>query len=499
MDVAEIQFGGWLPDQADYKNPGLVEANNCFPSPGGFGPFSTAVATTETTTETVAGAQRFFRNDGTSLVVGGSATRLFTRTPGTITETTGLTSLGVGSYWRFERFNDLVIAVSRENAPQYLDDIDTDTTFSALPGSPPKAAVVGKVLEWLVLGDLVDIAGLGAPDVPYRVRWGAFNNPTEPWVTDRGQQSDFRDLDRKYGRITGIVGGRFGLVFQERAIWRMVFVGAPKVFDFELVTDARGCIAPGSLVTIGYQTYFLDRSGFFVTNGSDVQEIGDSRVNEWFGDTVDGVLVKTTHGTIDWTRRCIVWSYPISEMPGFARQLLYSFVTDGFTTATQPIDYLIQTSQDALNLSDLAAMFPGGLGDMSAFSIGTLEWKARGDVFGAFVPSGAGSAYATFTGPAARADFVTGDFSPQPGRRTMVDGINPIVELQSGEISTSIRSRALQGQGFSNSAPATRGADGYCPQHVDNWFHSVRTTIPAGSVWDKATGFWARYKVTGRR
>ena len=39
MKVFEIPFGEWLPDHPDYKNPGCLTADNCFPVPGGYGPF----------------------------------------------------------------------------------------------------------------------------------------------------------------------------------------------------------------------------------------------------------------------------------------------------------------------------------------------------------------------------------------------------------------------------------------------------------------------------
>lgn len=499
MRTQEIEFGQWLPDQADYKNPGLVVANNCYAAPGGYVPFEVAVATSDTTTETVAGAQKFFRNDGSSIVVGGSATRLFVREQGALTETSGLNSLGNLSTWQFERFNDLIVAVSLENDPQYLTDLDSDTTFSALPGNPPRATVVGKVLEWLVMGDLTDIASLGSPRTPNRVRWGAFNNPTSGWVTDRGNQSDFRDLDAKYGKVTGIVGGRFGLVFQERAIWRMVYVGAPKVFDFELVADDRGCVAPGSLVTIGYQTYFLDQSGLFVTNGSAVEPLGDQRVNEYFEANVDVAQISLTHGAVNWPKRAVAWTFRSRNADGYQNQIIYNFVTERFTSATQSVDYLVQTSQDALTLGDLAALFPGGLGTLSAFQLGNLDWQGTSNNLGAFIASGAGSAYSSFTGSSAEAEFVTGDFAVTPGRRTLVDGVMPIVEMTSGTPTTAIRSRALQGNTVSSTPSRAQGADGYCPHHVDNWFHSVRTVIPAGSVWENARGLWVRGKATGRR
>lgn len=499
VETQEVPFGQWLPDQPTYRNPGLIEANNCYSSPGGYKPFEMPVASTDTTTEAVMGAQKFDRDDGGSLIVAGSSTRLLTLTGSGVTETTGFSALGPGSSWQFARFGDLVIAVSKENTTQYLTDLNSATSFVDLPGGPPQAACVGVVLDYVVMGDLMDVASTGGADVPYRVRWGAFNNPTVSWEPDRGNQSGSRDLDRKYGRITGIVGGRFGLVFQERAIWRMVRVGAPKVFDFELVTDEIGCISTGSLVTIGYETFFLDQSGFFKTNGSDIAAIGDERVNEWFGENVDVTQNQLVHGAMNWPKRSIVWTFRTEAATAFNRQLTYSIVTEQWTTADKTVNYLVQTSQDALNLGDLGTQFPGGLGTMSAFAIGALEWKARENNLGAFTPSGNGSVFSTFNGVAAQADFVTGEQVPYPGFRTHVDGLLPIVELTSGTVTTNVRSRKTQGADLRVSVDTIPDEDGFCPHHVDDWFHSYRMTLHEGAVWDKATGLWVRGKRSGRR
>lgn len=492
MNTEEVSFGEWLPDQADYKNPGCVVANNVYPASGGFQPFPTAVASDDTTSTPVIGARLFFRNDGNSIICGGTATTLFILTGGTLTSTNPpYTS---SSSWRFERFNDLVIAVNKENNPQYLTDIDTDTTWSALTGSPPKASVIGKVSDFLVLGN-VD----GGTDVPNRVQWSVFNNPTATWGTDYAELSGFRDLDPRYGDVTGIVGGRWGLVFQKRAIWRMEFVGSPKVFEFKLVADDRGCIAPDSIVTIGYETYFLDQGGIFVTNGSEVAGVGDQRVNAWLDDNVDPARRNEFVGAINWPMRSIVWAFKKTGADGYNNQIIYSFVTEQFSTATQEVHWLVQSNQDALTLSDLASLFPSGLGSMSAYEIGTAEWQARDRVFAGFIASGNGSAFAPFTGANAEADITTGDMAIAPGSRALVDGVMPIVEFESGTMTAELRSRATQGASYAVTSAVEPGVDGYAPFHVDDWFHSVRTVLAAGSNWQNAKGLWVRARGSGRR
>lgn len=492
MNVVEVPLGEWLPDQPSLNNPGLMEADNVYPIDGGYGPFRTPALSDDTVTGNVIGARMFYRNNGNTLIVGGTATTLFTYTGGTVTATNP--PYTTTANWRFERFNDLIVAVSKENATQYLTDLDTDTSFSDLPGSPPKAAVLGRVNDFLVLGNTDD-----GTDVPNRLWWSAFNNPTTTWAVDPGELSGFQDLDPKYGKITGIVGGRWGLVFQERAIWRMTFVGSPKVFDIVPVATDRGCVAPDSIVTIGYQTFFLARGGICVTNGSEVEWLGSARHNKWLEATMDSARQDETQGAVDWPSRCIVWSIRTQGQAAYRKQLIYNFTLDRFSTASQTVDWLVSSNQDALTIGDLATLFPSGLGTMSAYEIGTSEWQARDQIFACFVDTGSTSAFATFAGPSAEAYLSTGDYSPTPGRRTRVLGLRPIAEYYAGGMFGRIVSRWGQGGNYSSADWNTRAEDGFIPANKDNWFHSLRLKFSAGAQWDRATGFWVKAKTTGVR
>lgn len=496
MPVFEIPLGEWLPDQPDYKNPGAVVADNCYPVAQGFGPFESALPSAATTTEQVSGAAMFFDNSGNAMVASGSSTKLATKRFATIVETSGYSPVSSG--WRFERFSDLIVATSIENDPQYLTDIDTDDVWSPLPGTPPRAAQVGRVGDFLVFGDLVDIASLGNPIAPNRVRWGAFNNPTANWVTDRGELSDYRDLDPRYGRVTAIVGGRFGLIFQERAIWRMTFVGAPKVFDFVEVSVDRGCIASGTAVTIAAETFFLSQDGFWKTNGSEVEPIGAEKVNNWFGQQASDADLTRTHGAVNWPKRSIVWTFYPNGAMSFSRQIIFNFVLRKWSSAQQTVDYLVRSQVDALSIGDLGALF-ASIGDMTAYTLGSSEWKARSLSFAAYVPGGSGSVFAEFSGAAANASFVTADAQIEAGYRSRLTGAWPVVETQTAAITTRVRTKDTQGGSIASTADKLRAADGFCPHNVDGWLHSVRIDIPAGEVWDNASGLQVRAVRTGRR
>ncbi len=496
MQPFEIQLGQWLPDQTDYKNPGVVVAKNVYPSSGGFTKFEAPAGTGDETTEVVAGAELFIKADNTPLVVGGSSTKLFSRVAGAVTETNSYTALAPDHVWRFERYNDMIIAVTPNNVPQYLTDLDTDTSWSALGGTPPKAAVIGRVSDFVVMGDLTDI---DASTAPYRVRWSALNNPNGNWVTDRGELSDYRDLDPKHGRITGIVGGRFGIVFQERAIWRMTFIGAPKVFDFEEISVDRGCAAPDSVVTIGFNTYFLSQDGFYATNGSGIESISSQRVAEWFINEVKQSEYDRAQGAISWTKQSIMWAFIPTDGTTFTRQIIYSWAEDKWSYSDEAVDYLVGTKVDATTIGDLATLYPGGIVDVGV--IGNSDFESKNFMLGAFVGTSdtSGSEFATFTGPAREATIETGDFQAFPGSNSHVSGILPIVENATGNTRAQTLSRSKQGAAQSASASTAEGEDGFCPQKTDARYVAARVVIPSGASWDNASGVLIQARKSGNK
>lgn len=492
MKPFEIPFGEWLPDQPDYKNPGCLVADNCFPTSGGYGPFLGAKATGDEIDEAVRGAGQFFRSDGTSVIVGGTDTKLFVLVGGTLTATTGYTSIGVDGYWQFARFNALIIAVAPNNTPQYLTDIDSDTGWSTLPGSPPTAEAVGRVGNFLVLGNIS-----GATS---RIQWSAQNDPTASWVTDRQVQSGLAELQPEYGEITAITGDRFPLVFQNRGISRLDEVGPPTVLRAETVEEARGAIAPNSVVTLGWMTYFLAHDGFFAHDGNQIMPIATRRVNEWFADNVSEGDRFRTHGTIVWEKQSIIWSFvPTTDTTGFRRQIIYSWAENRWSTATLSLDWLVDNKVAATTLEDLDALFPSGLETVTP-SMDSDFWLSKTRVLSAFIQDGSGnSEMNTLNGDALAATFETADAQLVPGSRVSVNGIYPVVENADANTAAALVTRLTKGGTETTGPSVTVNSSGVCPVRGDGRWARAKMTIPAAAVWEDAQGVQVEGRRSGRR
>lgn len=503
MPVIDIPLGEWLPDAPSFKNPGCEVADNVIPTTGGYGPFFGPSATSQTVTQDVKGAVQLFTSDGTSIIVGGMDTGLFTRRTA-VAETTGLASIGEGEAWDFAQFNAFVIATANANSPQYLTDIDSDDTWSALTGSPPVAKRCAKVGDFLMLGNIA-----GAPN---RVQWSAFNSPGGSWTPSRLTQAGFADLPKEFGDVQRIVGGRYATVFQARGISRLSYVGPPQVWRSDIISQDRGAVAPFSVVTVGYFTFFLAQDGFFVTNGASVEPIGTQRVNRWFFENVNQSRIKEVHAAVDWQNESIVWGFHGTGSEAYNRLLVYSWAQQRFSTATLDFEWVVGSTLDGIDLDTLdsldfaAAGTPIGTGqvgssfqvaltglDAISLSLDSEEFKAKDRRLSCFT----GRAYATFTGTPLEATWETGEFQPAPGRRVFVSEAAPVMDADDWNAVITLLGRDNRGLRGA-SAPKACGWSGFAPVRLEGQKMALRMVKPSGR-WKEAQGAQVRFEPAGYR
>jgi hypothetical protein len=499
MPTIEVPIGEFLPAFPKQNNPGCIVANNCIPAEGGYGPMLSPSAATVTVTRSgggtastflgpVRGASLLFRNDGSPIIVGGSEDDLFVMAGSAATETTVAASVVSGEFWDFAQFNDFVFATSLANNPQYLTDIDTDTAWSDLTGSPPKARYCERFADFLMLGYI--------ENAPNRIQWSAFNNPAGSWAASRLTQAGFADLDTRFGDISGLTGGRYPMVFQERGISLVQFVGPPTVWRVSVVSEDRGCVAPYSIATIGAQTYFLSQDGFYMTNGSEFVPIGSQKVNKWFYGLVDNAAIKWTQAAVDWQNRCIVWAFRSAGAALPDRLLIYSWEQDRFSTATVTVDWIVGSRAPATSLEDLDALF-ATLEDVTP-SMDDDLWLAGDRVLGAFISSGAASTFHRFNGTTLQADWELGAFQPSPGARVFVSGAQPVLEATTWPMQIAAIP-ADNSRVETATAYGAPGVDGAVPLRADGKEMRLALRMPAASDWRRAQAVQLTFRGSGKR
>lgn len=480
----KVIFGEWLPDLPAHENPGLVVASNVYPMDGGYAPYyALSTSSIGEIASEPKGAFIAVADDNTTYLHTGTGTKLYDGSAvvgSAMTDRSGATTFTAttaGDFWSFAQYGTIVIATNFRDVPVYKE-IGTTDNFATLAtsGTAPKAQVIGVIGQFVVLGDLDE----GGTLLPSTIQWSAIDDPNDwPTVGTTGAiavQSSAEKFPAEYGPVTAIVGGKsVGLVFQERAVHRMTYIGGDVVFQFEKISDKIGCAAPRSPVQVGGVTYFWSMNGIAKTDGVTVVPMGSERVDKtiWRNFSSMGSRWFVT-GVYSSIRNCILWSYTTSNSGRPSDVLIYSVGEDRFSTATQFHTLLVQGK------------------DQSLEPFGYSQSPYR---FGSFPVSGATST----------ATIQTGYAELNPGGHVFISGVRPLIEKYSSDtlssltVSLAARETTDATQSF-GSAVSRTSRTGMCDFRVDGRYVAANVSFAASgsnNLLIKASGIQFDYVPTG--
>ena len=253
-----------MPDRPDRNNPGLEIAKNCLPAVSGYQPFPDKVVNPAMS---VIGLCM----GGDMLIHKGGAVHKYIGTRNRIQTGDSYQILSNNSYnlpengvWEFVNWGNAYIACNGVNP---LQSGTLGTSESGNIAGAPEASTVAVVRDFVVAGQALNERNT--------VYWSAIGNPFE-WTVGT-QQAGLQALEGG-GRIRKVVGGEYGVVFTDNAIWRMSYVGAPIVWQFDQVEQRRGCLNQNSVIAIGELIYFLSADGFYVFDGANARPIASQKI-----------------------------------------------------------------------------------------------------------------------------------------------------------------------------------------------------------------------------
>ena len=536
MPTQRIQFKDWLPDQPSILDA-VSEANNVIPLAVGYGAFKSAVNYSGVATENLTNCFAAKLNNDVSIFAGGN-TKLFK------VSSTDLSMEDVskaGGYtgtnrWQFVQFGDYALASNGSEKIQYFD-LNSSTDFADLAAAAPVAKYI------TIVRDFVVAANIGASTNPSRVNWSDINDPTD-WTAGGASQSDFQELPDG-GDITGITGGEFGIVFLEKAIVRMSYIGSPLFFQFDTISRNVGCIEGGSIAQYGGITYFLSDEGFYSCNGQQVTGIGAEKVDRYFFKNANIGDIDSISTAVDPERNLIIWNY--ANISGGRSLLIYNFETQKWSEADTDVDFLSTLSTTGTTLDGIDSAYNVTAGSFvvdkqyTIRSIGTTDYTLIGAVDNTvgvlFTATGVGSGtgvaidmaasaaasrtidtlattlddrlYAggkflfggvrdtriiTFTGANATATITTNDL--EYGYNSVLTLIRPSVD--NGSASISVASRRMLDDTVTYSTPISTSQEGRCSARSAGRYHRVSLT-PTGDNWFSAIGLDLDYSEQGTR
>jgi hypothetical protein len=461
--MQKILFGEWLPDQPGVTGA-VTDAKNCYPVANGYAPVKG-----EADYSDAAGADLIItfagKFDSVSTLFAASTTQIYKFDSSDASldaaTTTGYTAV---EGWDVTQFGAKMILANGQDKLQAWT-LNSSTNFADLAAAAPTAKFVTVVRDFVVAAnDGTDTS---------KVYWSDINDETD-WTPGSASQSDTQILPDG-GDITGIAGGEYGLIFLERAIYRMTYTGSPFFFQFDAISRSLGCISNGSIAQYGNLTYFLADDGFYVCDGQSTKNIGSEKVNRWFFDNaIPGEIFTGMSATVNPVTKLIIWKF--NNTFGGNSMLMYSIDLNKWsyadTTATS-IAYVLTPSATLEQVDNYNS------------SIDALDIPLDSQVFagGQLLFAGvSGQKIITFSGQPKTANISTGDIDV--GRSTVMLA-KPIVDNGSGSIAVSSRDNLAEQVEFGSDV--SPDAENRVSLRSNGEYHRLRLT-PTGSSWKTAVG-----------
>ena len=338
-----IEFGDLQADLPTLKNSGALKVDNVVPLAKGYGalPGFQALSSTGLTGSAVGLFTSFSASGSTNYA--GDATKLYQMDSSLVFQDksksggyNNSTTENARDFWAFTQFGANIIATNFADNIQKFEE-GVDTAFSDL--ITLKAKYIAVIRDFVVVGYTEE----SSTTYNQRVKWSGIND-SSTWTPSQTTQSGFQDIVGSHGNVQAIVGGESsGIVFMEKAIYRMSYIGVPLIFQFDKIADNIGAFAPKSVASYGNQIFFLAQDGFYkLTSGQQLTPIGNARVDNFFFDDLSSNLDGIT-SAIDPNNSIVVWSYRGSGATGTSNNklLIYNYAVDKWSTGSgQDLEFI---------------------------------------------------------------------------------------------------------------------------------------------------------------
>lgn len=173
--------------------------------------------------------------------------------------------------WFLDNFGENLVAVPTNGALYQWIPPAAPLNFATIVSNAPSMSLGMFVAMPAAQVVLLGTETMGTQD-PLLVRWsdnGDYSSSGSWTATVTNQAGSYR-LSRGSTIVGGVQGQQFGLIWTDLDLWSMQYIQPPFIYDFTVVAQNCGLMAPKSMVLLGGNAYWTSHSGFFVygTNGS---------------------------------------------------------------------------------------------------------------------------------------------------------------------------------------------------------------------------------------
>ena len=333
-----------------------------------------------------------------------------------------------------------------------------------------------------------------------RVKWSALNDSSD-WVVSGDTQSGYQDIVGSHGSVMAIVGGEsYAVIFMERAIYRMDYVGTPLIFQFSKVADNIGAFIPKSIVSFGSDIFFLAQDGFYKLSGGDtLAPIGNGKVDDYFFNDLSSDLDGVS-SAIDPNNSVAVWSYRGSGAEGTSdinnKLLIYNYSVDKWATGSGlDVQFISSGSQEAFDTLEKLDV----LGDLDALPKTLDSYYYSSGVYG-LAGFNSEKKFGKFLGGSLPATIDTTEFQGAKDSRSAITNVRPIVDAktsQSVTVTVTPITRNTQIESIAVGSPVSIQSNGDCPMRSSSRYHRLRVKTTGNFL--TMSGVDVTAKPTGKR
>ncbi len=464
-----LPVGEWTPDMPDLGSTAIT-AQNVIPWTNAYKSFPSLVTQSNALNARCQGAT-FARDAGSNVYnYAGTASKLYVQAPGSQNYTDasrlagGAYATATDDWWEFAAWGATLIAVNGTDSPQSITL--GGANFAALAGSPPIARHVGIIRDFVVLGNVNDGTHTN------RVQWSAINNSTD-WTVSATTQADYQDLQGDGGWVQKVVGGEYGIVFQERAVWKMTYVGSPVIFQFDNIERNRGAFAAQSVIGWGNMVFFLAEDGFYViVGGLPAIPIGAGKVDKTFLNDLLAAFNYRVNAAIDPTNKLVMWAYPgAGSGDGTCTNILiYNWAVKRWSIVTGlSVETFARYAATGYSLESLDAVSTSI--DTLTPSLDSRYWVGGAQSMAVFDST---HKLNTISGTAMSATVDTGEVQLSPGKRSNVLWSRPLID--GNEASVALRTRDRLADSAAYGSTSAQDDSGWCAHRSNAFYHAARTT-----------------------
>jgi hypothetical protein len=471
-----IEFGDLQADLPTYQNSGALVVDNVLPLAKGYKSLAGFQALSGTgLTGSALGLFTSFSASG-STNYAGDATKLYQMNSSLVfvdkSKAGGYnnsTTENARDFWAFTQFGSNIIATNFADNIQKFEE-GVDSAFSDLVSL--KAKYIAVIRDFVVSGYTTE----SSTTYNQRVKWSGIND-SSTWTPSQATQSGFQDIVGSHGNIQAIVGGESsGVIFMEKAIYRMSYVGVPLIFQFDKIADNIGAFAPKSVASYGNQIFFLAQDGFYkLTGAQQLEPIGNGKVDNFFFDDLSSNLDGIT-SAVDPNNSIVVWSYRGSGATGTTNNklLIYNYAVNKWSTGSgQDLEFIASASQEAFNTLESLDV----LGDLDNLPRSLDSYFYREGVVG-LAGFNSANKFGKFIANSLSATVDTTEFEGADGKRSTLINCRPIVD---GTTNTSVTitpiTRQSQLDTTTTGSAVSTNDTGTCPLRSTSRYHRIRVNV----------------------